>query len=144
MLSACPLTVSDISDLASVIVAVLISCLGFFVAWRIEKFKTELIRNEKKEKVAELFGWMPSIDGGYFPTPQENQKINQLMMEVTLYLPYDLSCKISECLAGKKDLDYKDVFIEVRDYILKNKKMKPDKLKGENLLHMDYRDPAKG
>ena len=71
-------------------------------------------------------------------TQEEVHKINQLILEAYIYLPYKLACELSETVVKReKRPSYKDFFIQVRRHILSATPMNPnDELKGENIAHI--------
>ena len=91
----------------------------FLLARSIERYKLVLLQSQKPEKITELFAYMPFISSGRQLTQDHEIKINQLILELSLYLPRDLVCELSEtiCDPGKRE-KYKDCFVKIRTHVL--------------------------
>ena len=110
----------------------------FLLARSIERYKLRLLQSQKAEKVCQLLAYMPRLCV-FGSVPKEDElKINQLILESYLYLPYKLACELSETVCKpEKRGNYKDFFIKVRKHILSAEVVDPnDELKGENIAHI--------
>ena len=72
---------------------------------------------------------------GRVPAPEDELKLNKLILELSLFLPDDLVCRLSQTLClPEHRIKYKDCFIEIRKHILGSE----DKLIGENIAHVIF------
>lgn len=72
---------------------------------------------------------------GWVPTADDELKLNKLILELSLFLPDDLVCRLSQTLClPEHRIKYKDCFVEIRKHILGSK----DKLIGENIAHVIF------
>ena len=77
---------------------------------QIEEYKKQLENRYKAEKVAELFARA-------FYTDQDDRDFNRLNWELSLYLPKEIVCEISQKLVSKQSpADAMKVLILVRNY----------------------------
>jgi hypothetical protein len=105
----------------------------FLLARSIERYKLTLLQSQRPEKITRLFAYMPPILSGKALTQEDEIKINQLILELSLYLPKDLVCELSEtiCIPEKRGR-YKDCFVKIRAYV----RGRDDGLIGDNISHI--------
>ena len=105
----------------------------FLLARSIERYKLALLQSQKPEKITQLFAYMPRMLSGQKLTQDDEFKINQLILELSLYLPKDLVCDLSETICKpEKRGSYKDCFVRIRAYVLG----RDDGLVGGNISHI--------
>ena len=125
---------------AGVIAPFLIPGLSdFLLARSIERYKLTLIQKQKAEKITELFAYMPrTLAGGDF-TKDDEMKINQLILELALYLPKDLVCELTKTICDPIERQYyRRCFIKVRAHLLG----RDDGLVESSIPHFTHRKDA--
>ena len=91
----------------------------FILLRSLERFKLKLNQSQKAEKISELFAYMPRMLSGWAPTPDDELKINKLILELSLFLPYNLVCRLSQTLClPEHRRNYKDCFVEINFCII--------------------------
>lgn len=93
------------------------SFFNFLLGRSIERYKLRLLQTQKADRIAELFAFMPLIAKGESVSRDEMLRINQLLLELSIYLPRDLVCELSQTVC-KKQGEYKKCLILIREYIL--------------------------
>ncbi len=107
----------------------------FLLSRSLERFKLRLNQSQKADKISELFAYMPRMLSGWVPAPEDELKLNKLILELSLFLPDDLVCRLSQTLClPEHRIKYKDCFVEIRKHILGSE----DKLIGENIAHVMF------
>ena len=117
---------------------------NFLLARGLERYKLNLLRSQKAEIICQLLAYMPRLC--FFGTvPKEDEiKINQLILESYLCLPFKLACELSETICTpEKRVNYKDFFIKVRKHILSAEAISyNDELEGKNIAHIILLDAS--
>lgn len=137
-----PVVTAFFGAAAGVIAPFLIPKLSdFLLARSIERYKLALLQSQKPEKITQLFAYMPRLLSGGSVSQDDEIKINQLILELSLYLPRELVCELSEtiCVPEKRG-KYKDCFVKIRTHVLG----KGDGLIGDNISHLTLLPVAGG
>src|SRR5262245_13857518 len=83
---------------------------------RLKDYEHELKIRDQAARVAELFAIA-------FDSKTESMRFNQLVWELSLWLPASLVCELAECLVGtKKAKTPMEILIEVRRTLLQSPK----------------------
>ncbi len=104
----------------------------FLLGRSLERYRLTLLKIQKAEKIAQLFAYMPRIYAGSDLTTQDEIRINELILELSLYLPRDLVCELSEHISNpEKRPYYKRCFVKIRAYLIGS----DDGLNEDNISH---------
>ncbi|GEM_PF-3262793 len=102
-------------------------------AKKLEDYRNDIKIREQASKIAELLAharWNQGIHGEIF---------DRKAWELSLWLPTDICCQLTVCLAEKRDIDsIKKLLIEVRKLLLKDK---AGDLIAANILHTEIVEP---
>jgi hypothetical protein len=101
---------------------------------KIEDYRNDIRIREQAAKIADLLAyarWNQGTNGEAF---------DRKVWELSLWLPTDICCQLSECLAKKRDIgSVKQILIDVRKLLLKDK---AGELNAGNILHAEIVPPV--
>ncbi len=101
---------------------------------KLEDYRDEIRIRDQAAKIADLLAYARWNQG----TNGEN--FDRKAWELSLWLPTDICCQLTECLAKKRDLaSVKQLLIEVRKLLLKDK---AGELTAGNILHSEIVVPV--
>lgn len=123
-------------------VSIVLAAQAVFVWWlksaikhdydkKLELFKSERLRKDKAAVVAEFFAeWTHVIDG-------DTKRLNQLLWELSIYLPSDLVRGLNDLSRGSPDAkSAQELLVATRDYLLAGK----DPVCPEVIAHFKHPD----
>lgn|GEM_PF-6390441 len=80
----------------------------------LEKFKTEQLRREKAAVIAEFLAEWTHLENG------NTKKLNQLLWELSLYLPSQLIKDINSMVTSREGKTAPEILVAIRNHLLEN------------------------